>query len=311
MKRLTLLIAALVVGFAAEAHPKKGDTELNLRIGSYNVWSNEARVGIINKGLTTEERNWENSKRAVADLIVRLDCDIVGMQEVTPICRDDLAALVRRGKGKRYELWWQNTYPEGHKRVIGNAVFYDKRALSFSDQRIFYFSPTPTEISTGWDETRFYRAALTAIVTHKKSGKRFFFIATHGPLKKEANAHAGRILVEIDQMYNKEGLPTIVVGDMNARPDEAFHKAMCTHYDDTFLVAEKHCGTIGTFNGSKGLDEYISQPKRRIDHIYIHSTDKGTLTAKEYRVRRDKYKIMGKEFYPSDHNPVVVDMTLK
>lgn len=310
MKRAIFLIVAIVATIAATAKPKPTE-EINLRIGTYNVWSHLARESIIRKGLTTDSRNWDNSKRAVAELIKSLDCDIIGMQEVTDLCRDDLAALVRKGKGKKYELWWQNTYPDGHKRVIGNAIFYNKREFEFAEQNIYYFSPTPTEISTGWDEVRHYRAALTAVVTHKKSGKRFFFIATHGPLKKVANANAGRILVEIDQKYNKEALPTIVVGDMNAQPDKAFHKTMCNHYEDTFLVAEKRCGTIGTFNGSKGGDENLSLSKRRIDHIYIHSTNKGHLTAKEYKVNRDKYKINGKPYYPSDHNPVVVDMTLK
>lgn len=312
MKRLILMaVALLVAGATVEARPKADDAELNLRIGTYNVWSHLARKSIIRKGLTTDSRNWENSKRAVADLIVRLDCDIIGMQEVTSVCRDDLEALVRKGKGKRYELWWQNTYPEGHKSVIGNAVFFDKRRFKVSDRKIYYFSPTPTEISKGWDETRHYRAALTATVTHKKSGKRFFFIATHGPLKPEANANAGRILVEIDQRYNTECLPTIVVGDMNARSSDPFHSTMCCHYEDTFLVAESKCGTIGTFNGSKGLEENFMLPKRRIDHIYIHSTDKGKLTAKQYKVHRDKYQVGNECHFPSDHNPVVVDMTLK
>ena len=52
-------------------------------------------------------------------------------------------------------------------------------------------------------------------------------------------------------------------------------------------------------------------PKRRIDHIYIHSTDKGKLTAKQYKVHRDKYQVGNECHFPSDHNPVVVDMTLK
>ncbi len=312
MKKVILLVMlALVAVASTEARPSKGDKELTLRIGSYNVWSHSARKSIIRKGLTTEARNWDNSKHAVADLIRRIDCDILGMQEVTSVCRDDLATLVGKGKGKKYELWWKNTYPEGHKSVIGNAVFYDKRRFELSEQSIYYFSPTPTEMSKGWDETRHYRAALTAVVTHKKSGKRFFLIATHGPLKPEANANAGRILVEIDKTYNTQGLPTVVVGDMNARPGEAFHQTMCTHFEDTFLVAEQKCGTIGTFNGSKGTDDNFSNPRRRIDHIYIHSTDKGKLTAKDYTVCRDRYPSCGEQHFPSDHNPLIVTMTLQ
>ena len=108
MKRVLLLTMAIVIALTAMAKPKQTD-EINLRIGTYNVWSHLARESIIRKGLTTDSRNWDNSKRAVAELIKSLNCDIIGMQEVTDLCRDDLAALVRKGKGKKYELWWQNT----------------------------------------------------------------------------------------------------------------------------------------------------------------------------------------------------------
>lgn len=311
MKRFLLFAMALVFAFAADAKPKQTSDELNLRIGSYNVWSHSARKWQIRKKATTESRNWDNSKKAVAKLIVKLDCDILGMQEVTDVCRDDLKKLVKKSGGKKYNLWWVNTYPEGHKSVVGNAVFYDKKKFKFSNQNIYYFSPTPEEMSKGWDCKRHYRAALTAEVTHKASGKKFFFIATHGPLKKEANGHAGRLLVEFDKKYNKEGLPTIVVGDMNARPGQTFHNNMLQHYEDCFLVAEKKCGTIGTFNSSAGTDKNFTNPNRRIDQIYVHSTDKGKIEVKEYKVNRDKYKIDGEMRYPSDHNPVYVDLKIK
>ena len=310
MKKILLLAAALVAVFAIEAKPKK-DAELNLKIGTYNVWSHSARKWQIKKGATTESRNWENSKKAVAELIVKLDCDILGMQEVTSVCRDDLAKLVKKAGGKKYKLWWVNTYPEGHKNVVGNAVFYDKRKFKLSEQNIYYFSPTPEKMSKGWDCKRHYRASLVTVVTHKKTGKQFFLLATHGPLKKEANANAGRLLVEFDKTYNKAGLPSIALGDMNARPNQAFHKAMCAHFEDCFLVAEEKCGTIGTFNSSKGSDRNFTVSNRRIDHIYVHSTDKGELKVKKYYVNRDKYKIDGQMLYPSDHNPVVAEITLK
>ena len=312
MKKLMLLIAALVAVVAVDAKPKKADAELNIRIGSYNVWSHSAREAQIKKGNAKPSRSWENNKKAVAQLIVDLDCDLIGMQEVTSVCRDDLAKLVKKSGGKKYKLWWVNTYPEGHKSVVGNAVFYDKRKFKLSEQNIYYFSPTPEKMSKGWDCKRHYRAALTTVVTHKKTGKQFFFIATHGPLKKVANANAGRLLVEFDKNYNKENLPTIVVGDMNARPGQAFHKAMCAHYEDSFLVAEKKCGTQGTWNGAGEWVNNFARSFRRIDHIYIHSTDKGKLTAKDYKVNRDKYEMPdGQKHLPSDHNPVVVEMTLK
>ena len=312
MKKILTFILLVAIAISASAKPKKGaNDELNLRIGTYNVWSHSARKYVIKKYPQIEPRNWDASKKAVAELIVKLDCDLLGMHEVTSVCRDDLAELVKKSGGKKYALWWENTYPEGEKNIVGNAIFYNKKKFSLSKQNIYYMSPTPTEPSKGWDEKRHYRAALATVVTHKKTGKKFFFMATHGPLKKEANGHAGRILVEIDQQYNPENLPTIVVGDMNARPGETFHQNMLKHYEDAFLVAEKKCGTIGTFNSSSGTDKNFALSHRRIDQIYVHSTENGKITVKEYTVNRDKYPISGSQYYPSDHCPVYVDVTIK
>ena len=302
------MVVAIAIS-ASAASNKSG--ELNLRVGSYNVWSHSARQWQIKKGATTESRNWDNSKKAVAELIVKLDCDILGMQEVTSVCRDDLAMLVKKAGGKKYALWWVNTYPEGHKNVVGNAVFYNKKKFKLSEQAIYYFSPTPEVMSKGWDEKRYYRAALATVVTHKKSGKKFYFIATHGPLAKGAKGPAGDVLVEIDRKYNKEGLPTIVLGDMNSRPGDPFHLNMTKYYEDAFIVAEKKCGTVGTFNSAAGSDKNFKLSHRRIDHIYVRSTDKGAIKVKSYEVNRDKAEINGVKVYPSDHNPVIADITIK
>ena len=142
-------------------------------------------------------------------------------------------------------------------------------------------------------------------------GDKFYFIATHGPLAKGAKGPAGDVLVEIDKKYNKEGLPTIVLGDMNSRPGDPFHLNMTKYYEDAFIVAEKKCGTVGTFNSAAGSDKNFKLSHRRIDHIYVRSTDKGAIKVKSYEVNRDKAEINGVKVYPSDHNPVIADITIK
>ena len=86
---------------------------------------------------------------------------------------------------------------------------------------------------------------------------------------------------------------------------------MLSYYDDSFQVAEKKCATLGTFNGPGEVEKQLSLLYRRIDHIYTHSTEKGKDTVKEYDVNRDKFNCGGRMHYPSDHNPVVVNLELK
>ena len=310
MRKFLLIMMALLVAMTVDAKPKQNE-ELDLRIGTYNIWAHYARKGKIRKGQADASRSWDNSKKAVAELIVKLDCDLMGMQEVSSVCNEDLTQLLKKVGGKKYGIWWLNTYPEGHKRNVGNAILYNKKKFTLAKQNLYYFSPTPEVRSTGWDEMKYIRGALLTEVTHKKSGRKFFFIATHGPLGDIACSHAGRLLTEFDQKYNTEGLPTIVVGDMNARPGDGFHQNMTKYYEDSFLVAEKKCGTIGTFNGSGESEKNFSIPNRRIDHIYVHSTDKGKIAVTSYNVNRDKYNCGGKMHYPSDHNPVYVDLKIK
>ena len=311
MKKIILLLAAVMVAFGVDAKPAKS-SDLDLRVGTYNIWAHYARKGNIKKGRADATRSWELSKKAVAELIVKLDCDLMGMQEVSHVCYEDLQQLVKKVGGKKYDIWWLNTYPEGHRRNVGNAIIYNKKKFKLAKQNIYYFSPTPEVRSSGWDEMRYIRAALLTEVTHKKSGRKFFFIATHGPLGDVACSHAGRLLTEFDQKYNTEGLPTIVVGDMNAYPGDGFYQNMTKYYEDSFLVAEKKDGDKpGTFNSAAGTDINFTNPKRRIDHIYVHSTNNGKISVKNYEVNRDKYNCGGKKHYPSDHNPVIVDLTIK
>ncbi|MBR2351460.1 MAG: endonuclease/exonuclease/phosphatase family protein [Alistipes sp.] len=310
MKRVILIALAFMLAMGADAKPKQ-HKEIDLRIGTYNVWAHYARRGLIKKGKAVAARSWDNSKEAVARLIVDLDCDLMGLQEVSNVCYEDLATLLKKVGGKKYGVWWLNTYPEGHRRNVGNAIVYNKKMIELAKKNIYYFSPTPEVRSSGWDEMRYIRAALVTEVTHKKSGRKLYFMATHGPLGDVACGHAGRLLTEFDQKYNTEGLPTIVVGDMNARPGDMFYNNMTKYFEDSYLVAEKKCSTIGTFNSSRESEKNFKNSHFRIDHIYVHSTDKGKIAVKEYNVSRDKLNCGGEMHYPSDHNPVYVDIKIK
>ena len=313
MKKIFLLALALILAIGADAKPKQ-TKELDLRIGTYNIWAHYARRGHIKKGHATDARNWDNSKKAVAELIVKLDCDLMGLQEVTNVCYEDLAQLLKKVGGKKYGIWWLNTYPEGHKRNVGNAIVYNKKKLKLSKQNIYYFSKTPEVRSSGWDEKKFIRGALVTEVTHKKTGKSLYFMATHGPLGDVACGHAGRLLIEFDKKYNTKGLPSIVVGDMNAcegQKNNMFYDNITKYFEDSFYAAEKRCSTLGTYLSAKEKEANFKNPRIRIDHIYVHSTDKGKIKVKNYEVNRDKLNCGGEMHYPSDHNPVIVDITIK
>ena len=68
MKKIFTFVMVVAIAISASA-ASKANQELKLRVGTYNVWSHSARAWQIKKGATTESRNWDNSKKAVAELI--------------------------------------------------------------------------------------------------------------------------------------------------------------------------------------------------------------------------------------------------
>ena len=62
MKRIILLFAAVMVAFGVDAKPAKS-SDLDLRIGTYNIWAHYARKGQIKKGRADAARSWETRRR--------------------------------------------------------------------------------------------------------------------------------------------------------------------------------------------------------------------------------------------------------
>ena len=106
---LTVMLSVLCLSacnFNGSSKPKKGK-KVELRICSYNIWAHYAREGQIAKNNAHPSRSWDKSKEDLVDLIVKMDCDIIGMQEVSAVCRDDINDLLQKA-GADYELWWKN-----------------------------------------------------------------------------------------------------------------------------------------------------------------------------------------------------------
>ena len=111
MKRLlTYLGLLLPLLLAAEPMPR-------FKVGTYNVCTSDSRLkSVRGNDSVSPQRLWCNSYTAVGDMVVHMDCDIVGLQEICDSIwngpqniRADVAA-----KGLRYEwILYPNT-THGH-----------------------------------------------------------------------------------------------------------------------------------------------------------------------------------------------------
>ena len=266
-------------------------TEQTVRLGTYNLW-------ISNKG--TGDYLWTNRRDVLAQSIVNNDWDIFGFQEANATIQSELPKLVA-DKGGNYEWWFVGRDSQDGKSGEALGIAYDPDRFTLSDQHYYWLSETPDEMSYGWDELGYHRVACCAVVTDKRYGKQFLLTVTHLPLADMARSEAAKLIVEREQMYNKPGMPSVLVGDMNATPDDAASATFRTCWNDAYQAVDARfiSGPVGTFNGHKTSTD-LSVSTARIDYIYT----RGSLALKSYRVDNSIYG----GIYPSDHCPVSIQV---
>ena len=257
-------------------------TEQTVKLGTYNLW-------ISNKG--TGDYVWTHRRDILAQSIVNNDWDIFGFQEANSTIQSELPTLVA-GKGGNYEWWFVGRDSQDGKNGEALGIAYDPDRFELSDRHYFWLSPTPDEMSYGWDEVSYHRIACCAVVTDKAYGKQFFMMVTHMPLADMARSEAAKVIIEREQMYNTLGMPSVLVGDMNATQDDAASATFRTHWEDAYQATDPAFvdGPVGTFNGHKTSTD-LSVSTARIDYIYT----RGQLSLKTYKVDNSIYE----GIYPS------------
>ena len=311
MKRLLLIVTALVAAMAVDAKPKQG-AEAEIKVGTYNVWGNKQRNSMVNKHKAAPaDRLWENSRDIVAQMIVDADWDIFGVQEGGNLVREELPALVKAKGGKRYKWWFQRpnpAIPEKEDTNLANGMVWRSDRFKVSNKQVYWLSPTPDTPSKAWEEkVKHWRFVMSAKVKDKKSGLEFIFMVTHCPLMKSTRIKSAKLIIEREKQMNAEDDVVIFVGDMNSEPQMPYSEIIRTHFTDTRDIAKRKSKYSGTMNGAEVREEVKN---RRIDYIYIRGS-KLKYEVLRHDVLVDKYKVGDKLYFPSDHCPVsaVVKLT--
>lgn len=310
MKRLLLTVVALVALLAVDAKPKQG-AEAEIKVGTYNVWGNKQRRSMVYKYKTAPtDRLWEHSRENVAQMIVDADWDIFGVQEGGSLVREELPKLVKK-RGGKYKWWFQRpnpAIPESEDTNLANGMVWRSDRFKVSNKQVYWLSPTPDTPSKAWEEkVKHWRFVMSATVKDKKTGLEFIFMVTHCPLMKSVNEKAAKLIVEREKMMNPEDRTVIFVGDMNSRLDSPYTNIIRTRFTDTRDIAKQKSDVSGTMNGA----EVRETPKDyTIDYIYIRGS-KLKYEVLRHDVLVDKYKVNGKEYFPSDHCPVSAVVKLK
>lgn len=249
-----------------------------LRIMSFNV-----RCSDVN-GTPAKYR-----RQIIADEIINVSPDSVGLQEATPeqmrYLRAALPGYRSVGDGR-----------DGKNKGEFSAVFYNNRRWKLIDSGMFWLSETPYKVSKGWDaECR--RVCTWAVLQNRRTNEEYVHVNSHFDHVSETarRKSAEMIHVFIDEYFS--GIPVLFTADLNSSTSGAAYRTMTSFMQDCRFIAQDSIpyGTFHNVNpvGNAGL---------YLDYVLVTPG----IQVKTYRTVTAG--IDGR--YVSDHFPIYADVVL-
>lgn len=309
MKRLlTILGLLLPLILSAEQMPR-------FKVGTYNVFTSDSRLKNVNgNSEVSPQRLWCNSYTAVGDMIVHLDCDIIGLQEICDSIwngpqniRADVAS-----KGLDYEwILYPNTR-HGHISY-DDAIGYKPSVFECLENGIFWMAGVPDRPEMAEDAPKgSLRPTVWGHFRHRASGREFYFLSTHLLVSQRMpdgrynhdgnkyNAQQIRKWVSANMPYD---MPGILVGDMNL-DDKARHWSSLAQAP--FMDARLYFAHAGRLSddakawGTQDTKDESGFSRWWPDHIMVNG-----FRPLDYVINREKFPTAdGSLHFPSDHLPL-------
>ncbi|MFE4573050.1 endonuclease/exonuclease/phosphatase family protein [Paenibacillus chitinolyticus] len=260
----------------------------NLTAMTFNL-----RVNVLSDGSNA----WPHRKHLAADSILGSGAHLIGTQEGTAGMLADLDAQLpaysRIGNGRLGEAeakLHQDEYC---------AIYYNREALTLIKHGQFWLSETPEERgSLGWDSSYPRICTWGCFESKERPSVRFYAFNTHfDHLGQKAREESAKLLLErIRACREEENAPVLLMGDLNAEPDNPAIGLLRGQLQDACTLLEEPVGrTFHDFEG--GTD---GEP---IDYIFA------TQDIEMIGTTVDRKQLDGA--YPSDHYPVALTWGVK
>ena len=240
---------------------------------------------------------WPLRRPVMIALLKQARPDLIGTQELLQRQGDD---LVRALPGYR----WFGRDRRGEHKDEHMGVFYRPDRLRLVRQGDFWLSETPDVVGSSSWGTDLPRMATWAVFetldkpTSGKQRKRFVFVDTHLAHRDQDDDARDRsvatILARLPELA--AGVPVIVAGDMNARPEKAAYKRFAKALTDARPAATQVRGPENTFH------DFTGNPDRRIDYLFVRGFKVGTVETDTFHQGTT---------YPSDHFPVTATVSFR
>ena len=214
--------------------------------------------------------------------------DIIGFQEVT---KWQYGYLMDCLKGFDSII----EYRDQSLATEGCPIFFRTSRYALVEQGSFWLSETPEVMSKDWD-SECYRICSYVILSEKESGKQFAVFNTHlDHVSDQARINGINVVLEKIEQFG--GLPSVIMGDFNAEEGSRTYLSATEYFLDAAYEAGDDIYSATYQNwGARGS-------RRRIDYFMVSPTG---LTVQDYCVLSVEHDGV----YASDHNPIVMKITL-
>ena len=286
---VAVLLSGGILGFYYP-HYKKAKQSISMDTSALSA--GEIRIMSANVRCLNPQDLGKKSWFYRADLILKnIEAEaptVIGFQEVT---KWQYAYLCDTLSGYDSVI----TYRDDTLYSEGCPVFYNTSLYNLKDKGSFWLSETPEVMSKGWDAAC-YRICSYVILEEKENGKQFVVFNTHLDHVSDT-ARINGIRVVLDKIAQFGGLPSVIIGDLNAAEDSETYRSVTENFLDAKYQLENPQISATYHNWGTELDRPC------IDYCMISKTG---FTVNSYKVVQTTYDGV----YPSDHFPLSVSLTL-
>jgi endonuclease/exonuclease/phosphatase family metal-dependent hydrolase len=236
---------------------------------------------------------WPNRSDQVSALLDFHKADVFGLQEAFIGQIEDIHAKLPWMK------WVGVGRDDGEKAGEFSPIFYNSEKYKPVKSGGFWLNEATDKSGLGWDAAC-NRVCTWIILKENKSKKQFMVLNTHfDHVGNKARSESAKLILRKIAELNTEKLPVVLMGDFNLTPEREPISLIINELNDSRSVTKKApYGPVGTFNAFK----FDAPMKDRIDYVFV-SKD---IEVERYGVLTDSKD----QRYPSDHQPVVVDLKI-
>ena len=256
---------------------------MKLRVMTMNVRYSRGKDG---------KNIWANRKDLVREVLYTYNPDMIGFQEPLLDQMRDLIGMLPEyqhiGVGRE----------DGKEEGEFNPIFY--KNLKVKQSGTFWLSDTPGVPSCAWGgQTRICTwAEISAPVP-------FAFLNTHVEYEVlQAQLNSMELLMSKAKEH-ADRRPVVMTGDFNYLPVSEPYTLLSQYMRDSYLEDSRNINAMhATFHSFTGATTVDEPGKGRIDYVWL----KGDVQVEQCRILFDRPGD-DPELYPSDHWPIMCDLT--